>query len=204
MGEPDQGLSRGVFLIKTVNRILYLFLFLLFLLALLSQANNIARFVYPFSYKEFVVPEAGKYGLDPLLIVSIIRVESSFKQTAISQKGARGLMQVMPTTGFWIAEQIGLEDISEEKMCDPSINILLGTWYLNDLLQQFGGELYPALAAYNGGRGHVKKWLDGGIWDGKKENLEDIPFVETRCFVRKVIQTYGRYNRIYGGEKLEG
>jgi soluble lytic murein transglycosylase len=191
-------------LIKTLKRILYLFLFLLFLHVLLSQANNVARFAYPFFYKELIVLESGKYGLDPLLIVSIIRVESSFRQTATSEKGAKGLMQIMPRTGFWIAEQIGLEDFSEEKICDPSINIRLGTWYLNDLLQQFDAELYPALAAYNGGRGHVKKWLDSGIWDGKKESLEDIPFAETRCFIKKVIQTYGRYQRIYADEKLEG
>lgn len=189
-------------MLKTLKRILYLFLFLLFLYVLLSQANNVARLVYPFSYKELIVSEAGKYRIDPLLIVSIIRVESSFNQTATSQKGAKGLMQIMPETGFWIAEQIGLEDFSEEKICDPSVNILLGTWYLNDLLQQFDAELYPALAAYNGGRGHVKKWLDNGIWDGRKESLEDIPFAETRYFVKKVVRTYSLYQRIYCDEEF--
>ncbi len=190
-------------MLTILKRILYLLLFFLALHALFSQANNVARFIYPFSYKELVVTEAEKYGLDPLLIVSIIRVESSFKQTATSEKGARGLMQIMPATGFWIAEQVGLEDFSEESIYEPSINILLGTWYLNDLLQQFNGELCPALAAYNGGRGHVKKWLDSGIWDGRAENMEDIPFVETRSFIKKVIRTHGRYQRVYGDDKLE-
>jgi len=109
-------------------------------------------------------------------------------------------MQIMPETGFWIAEQLGLESFSEEKLLDPSVNILLGTWYINNLLQQFDAELYPALAAYNGGRGHVKRWLDDGIWDGKRENLEDIPFAETRSFIKKVEKTYMRYQQIYSGE----
>lgn len=184
-------------MLKALKRFFYLCLFLLLLYVLLSQSNNIARFVYPFPYREIIVSEAGKYGIDPLLIVSIIRVESSFKHTARSEKGAEGLMQIMPETGFWIAEQLGLENFSEEKLFDPSVNISLGTWYINNLLQQFDAELYPALAAYNGGRGHVKKWLDDGIWDGKRENLEFIPFAETRSFIRKVEKTYKRYQQIY-------
>ncbi|HHU75984.1 MAG TPA: lytic transglycosylase domain-containing protein [Firmicutes bacterium] len=190
-------------MLKTLKIILNLFLFALLLYVLLSQSNNFARLIYPYPYKDLIVHEADKYGLDPLLIVSIIRVESGFKEGATSDKGARGLMQIMPDTGFWIAEQIGLDDFSKDKIYEPNINVLLGTWYLNDLLQQFDTGLYPALAAYNGGRGHVKKWLDSGIWDGGKETLDDIPFAETRSFVGKVICTYGRYQRIYGGEKSE-
>ncbi len=185
-----------------IKRFFYLLIFLLFFYILLTQANNFARFVYPFPYRELVVSEAAKYDLDPLLIVSIMRVESGFEHTARSEKGARGLMQIMPDTGFWIAGQIGLDNFSEEKFYDPGINISLGTWYFNDLLRQFNGELYPALAAYNGGRGHVGRWLEEGIWSGRRDSLEDIPFPETRFFIQKVERTYKRYQQIYGDENF--
>jgi len=184
-------------LLTAIKRLIYLFILCLVLYVLLTQANTFARYIYPFPYRELVVSEAGKYGIDPLLIVSIIRVESSFNRTARSEKGAMGLMQIMPETGFWVAEQIGLENFSDEAFYDPLVNISLGTWYLNDLLRQFNADLYPVLAAYNGGRGHVKRWLEDGVWDGTGDSLEAIPFPETRSFIRKVERTYKRYQQIY-------
>jgi soluble lytic murein transglycosylase len=180
-----------------VKRLLFLFIFLLVLYLFITQANYLGRFVYPFSYREVIVEEAKKNNLDPLLIAAVVWVESSFNDNAESAKGARGLMQVMPETGTWAAEQIGLENFSKEKLFDPHINITIGTWYLGDLFRQFDGNPYVALAAYNGGRGHVRRWLQEGIWDGSRESLTDIPFPETRSFVIKVEQAYNRYHQIY-------
>ena len=165
-----------------------------------GEDSIIVRRLYPFPYREIVVSEADKYEIDPLLIISIIRVESSYNHTAQSGKGARGLMQIMPDTGFWIADILGLDDFSEDSFYDPHVNISLGVWYINDLLRQFNNNLYPALAAYNGGRGRVSKWLNEGIWDGGKENLADIPFSETRSFIQKVDRSYQRYQQIYSPE----
>lgn len=178
-------------------RILYLLIFLLMLYLFITQTNYIGRFIYPYTYREVIVEEAKKNNLDPLLVAAVVWVESSYNDNAESAKGARGLMQVMPETGLWAAEQIGMENFSKDELFDPYINITIGTWYLGDLFRQFDGNPYVALAAYNGGRGHVRMWLQEGIWDGSRESLADIPFPETRSFVLKVEQTYKRYNQIY-------
>ena len=106
-------------------------------------------------------------------------------------------MQIMPETGLWVAEQIGMEAFAEEKLYDPLVNITIGTWYLQDLFCQFDGNKYAALAAYNGGRTYVSRWLKSGLWDGTKNELGNIPFPETRFFVLKVDKTYKRYQQIY-------
>jgi len=176
---------------------LFLSLFLLSLYLFIAQAKYLASFIYPFHYREIIIAEAQKNELEPLLVAAVVRVESSFNKLAQSPKGARGLMQIMPETAFWVAEQMGMDDFTEEKLFDPQINITIGTWYLRDLLRQFNGNKYAALAAYNGGRGHVSRWLQSGLWDGSRENLEKIPFPETRSFVLRVEQTYRRYQYIY-------
>ncbi|HHT47574.1 MAG TPA: lytic transglycosylase domain-containing protein [Firmicutes bacterium] len=178
-------------------RILYLVLFLLLFYFFITQSNYLVRFFYPFPYRDIIIGEAQKNGLEPLLVAAVIMVESSFNEEAKSPKGALGLMQVMPETGFWAAEQMQLELFSLEQLFDPHINIAIGTWYLAGLFRQFNGNLYAALAAYNGGRGHVSRWLREGIWDGTRESLNDIPFPETYNFVLKVERTYKQYKRIY-------
>ncbi len=176
---------------------IYLIIFLIAFYLFITQFQNIARLVYPFHYRDIINEETRKYGIEPYLVVGVIRVESGFRENAESNKGARGLMQVMPQTGIWVAEQIGLEDYSEEKLFDPHVNISIGTWYLVDLLRQFNGNVYAALAAYNGGRGHVSRWLEEGIWDGSRDNIGSIPFPETRAFVLKVERAYNLYRLIY-------
>lgn len=183
--------------IALLGRIIYLAVFLLFLYLFITQANYILRFVYPFHYRDIIATEAHKNELEPLLVAAVVWVESSFNKEAESFKGARGLMQIMPETGFWVAEQIGLEDFTEDQLYDPQINIMIGTWYLRDLYRQFDGNTCVALAAYNGGRGHVRRWLQNGLWDGSRDRLENIPFAETRLFVLRVEQTYRRYKQIY-------
>jgi len=178
-------------------RIFYLAIFLLILYLFITRANYLARFVYPLHYGEIISAEAQKNELEPLLVAAVVWVESGFNKEAQSSKGALGLMQIMPETGFWVAEQIGMEDFTEEKLYDPLVNITIGTWYLRDLFRQFDGNRYAALAAYNGGRGHVSRWLHSGLWDGSRESLGNIPFPETRSFVLRVEQTYRRYQQIY-------
>jgi soluble lytic murein transglycosylase len=183
-----------------LHRLFYLGLFLLLLYLFVARANYLARFVYPFHYREIIIAEAQKNDLEPLLVAAVVWVESSFDKEAQSSKGARGLMQIMPETGLWVAEQIGMDDYTEEKLYDPRVNILIGTWYLRYLIRQFDDNRYAALAAYNGGRGRVSSWLHSGLWDGSREGLENIPFPETRLFVIKVEQTYRRYRQLYSTE----
>lgn len=155
------------------------------------------RLLYPLSYQEIIVQEAQRAKLDPTLVAAVINVESHWQASAVSNKGAKGLMQLMPTTADWIATKIGQGAVSEEDLFSPEINIRLGVGYLADLLAQFGNNETIALAAYNGGRGNVKNWLEDAVWDGSQDTIDSIPFGETRRYVLKVVTQRKIYNRIY-------
>ncbi|NLC11961.1 MAG: lytic transglycosylase domain-containing protein [Firmicutes bacterium] len=175
---------------KRKQRLFYLFLFFALLYLLLSQADFISKRIYRIKYRDEIFYYAEANQLDPYLVAAVIQVESNFNPRARSPKGAVGLMQLMPSTARWAAEMMGLDDYSEELLLDPQYNIKIGCWYLNNLLQTFEGNRYAALAAYNGGRGEVMRWLQEGIWDGSLKNYRDIPFPETREFVKKVEDYY--------------
>lgn len=179
------------------RRRLYLVLFLLALYLFITRAAYFAQRIYPFPHRRIILAEARNNDLDPLLITAVVYVESSFAEHALSSKGARGLMQIMPETGAWAAEQLGLDGFTAEQLFEPQVNIALGAWYLHDLSQQFDDNIYLALAAYNSGPNQVRLWLQKGIWDGRLKTLREIPFPETRCFVLKVERVYRRYQWIY-------
>lgn len=154
------------------------------------------RLFYPFPYRDSILRHSREFNLDPNLVVAVIRVESKFRITAESPRGAKGLMQLMPDTARWAAEQMGIE-YSEGDLFDPDYNITVGCWYLANLLHEFKGNLPAALAAYNGGRGNVRDWLAQGIWQGSLEEIERIPFKETRDFVFRVLHDYRVYSALY-------
>lgn len=151
---------------------------------------------YPLHYRDIVFQRAEEQGLDPFLVAAVIRRESKFRADATSAPGARGLMQIMPETGEWVAEQLKLP-YSPEMLYDPDYNVRLGCWYLASLHKEFGGNTVLALAAYNGGRTNVRKWLQDRQWTGESHTLEQIPFEETRLYVARVLQDFDRYRRIY-------
>lgn len=155
------------------------------------------RMTYPFPYRELVTRYSRETGLDPFLVAALIRNESRFRPNAVSAEGATGLMQLIPQTANWAAREMGLGRIDPERLKDPELNLRLGTWYLAYLLQQFDGRVACALAAYNSGIGNVNQWLSEGIWPGGLENVDRIPFPETRNFVRNVIRDSERYARLY-------
>jgi len=106
-------------------------------------------------------------------------------------------MQLMPSTAAWAAEKAGLTSYQQQDLFQPDVNIRLGTWYLANLLQVSRQNLPVALAAYNGGQGNVENWLQAGTWDGTLENVNKIPFGETRRYVIKVLKQYEIYSRLY-------
>ena len=174
-----------------------IFIALVLLTCYLLSSSLLGRLFYPLHYETEIRAAAAAHRVDPLLVAAVIYTESGFKPGAESPRGARGLMQVMPETAQWIAGQTGYPDYSAEMLFEPRCNIELGTWYLADLLETFSGDLVIALAAYNGGRGEVSRWLEEKIWDGTAANLEQVPFVETRNFVTRVLKTYRRYAGLY-------
>lgn len=180
-----------------MRRIWFAVLFLVFILFLASNAQHIGRQYYPFPHQEMVFHYARQHSIDPYMLAALIKTESGFRPEAESPKGALGLMQIMPATGQWIAGQIGVTDFNPQRLREPEINLMMGTWYLAYLLQEFNDDLIIALAAYNGGRGNVDTWLQESRWTGEAKDLNQIPFPETRQFVRKVLINYRIYHFLY-------
>ena len=167
----------------------------------MAVAPTFWRFVYPLPYAENIERHALANELDPLLVAAIIRVESNFNPGATSPKDARGLMQILPSTGAWAAGQMGMTEFSPERLYEPETNLIIGTWYLRNLLKQFEGNTTIALAAYNGGRGNVQAWLEECRWSGEETELSQIPFPETRNYVWKVLRNYEIYQELYRSKR---
>ncbi|NLB18480.1 MAG: lytic transglycosylase domain-containing protein [Syntrophomonadaceae bacterium] len=152
---------------------------------------------YPTPHRDIVIEYSEQFEIDPLLVFALIKVESRFSPEATSSSGAKGLMQLMPDTARWAANQMKITEFDESKLSDPETNIQLGSWYISDLSREFDSRLPIVLAAYNAGRGNVREWLIKGVWDGTEENLYGIPFTETRNHVKKVMNEYQIYRTIY-------
>lgn len=173
-------------------------LLLLLLVVLWLSHKNIGQLMYPFEHQELVYHYAEINKLDPLLVASVIKTESNFQATATSPKGARGLMQIMPDTANWINQQTGSGTLTSESLFNPETSIRLGTWYLADLFAEFQGDPVLVIAAYNAGRGNVQKWLTSQHWTGEHKTIDQIPFVETRQYIRRVLWNYKVYHYLYG------
>ncbi|MEW6447915.1 MAG: lytic transglycosylase domain-containing protein [Bacillota bacterium] len=179
-----------------INKVFYKLILVLFFIFLVINLKPIGRYYYPLKYQETIFRYASANGLDPFLTAAIIKIESNYRPGAVSPRGAVGLMQLMPKTARWIAEQRG-EPFDPSLLSDPETNISYGTWYLAFLNREFN-DIVVALAAYNAGRGNVKIWLSGQRWTGQAEDLDQIPFPETRQFIRKTIWTWRVYRYLYG------
>lgn len=155
------------------------------------------KFVYPLQYDYTVRQYAYEDQVDPALVAAVILVESKFNEGAASHRGAHGLMQIMPDTGKWIAEEMGLPDYTPDKLNDVQTNIQMGTWYLAYLLKEYDGNKVLALAAYNAGRGYVDEWVERYGWKKDFSEIEKIPFSETREYVRIVLLNEQQYKKLY-------
>lgn len=155
------------------------------------------KFLYPFPHQELVNRYAAKYELNPYLVAAVIRTESKFVSQARSPKGAIGLMQMMPDTAKWVAEQIDYTNFTLQDLEDPETSIKMGTWYLASLRKEFNNNEVLMLAAYNGGRGNVKQWMRQYGWTMTFKEAEKIPFQETREYVGKVLRSKNRYTELY-------
>lgn len=164
---------------------------------LLVNSSWFLKIFYPFPHRELVLEYSKEYKVDPYLVLAIIRTESRFYSRAHSRVGARGLMQIMPETGQWIARQMKMADYKEEMLFVPGYNIPMGIWYLAYLDKSFGGDLPKILASYNAGEKKVRRWLADGIWTGHQKDIHQIPYEETREYIDKVLFDYQIYKRIY-------
>lgn len=127
-----------------------------------------------------------------------MRQESRFEPEIRSSAGAVGLMQVMPDTGTWVAEQAGYD--SEFQLIDPADNIQLGTWFLAYTHREYEGNSMLAIASYNAGPGNVNDWVQRFGYNDPDVFVEQIPFPETKGYVESVFSNYWNYLRLYDPE----
>ncbi|WP_422041971.1 transglycosylase SLT domain-containing protein [Roseateles sp.] len=157
---------------------------------------------FPTPHRQALLNQSREAGIDPAYVYGLIRQESRFVMDARSHVGASGLMQVMPATARWTAKKIGIE-FRPELMNDRDFNIRIGTAYLKLVLDDFEGSIAMAAAAYNAGPGRPRRWregptLDSAIW------VENVPFNETRDYVKKVLANATLYGQLLGVEPSKG
>ena len=154
---------------------------------------------YPMPYHDTVLAKSRNIGLDPAYVYGLIRQESRFIMDARSGVGASGLMQVMPATARWTARKIGMTGFTPDMINDRDTNITIGTSYLKLALDDFEGSMALAAAGYNAGPGRPRNWrngptLDAAIW------AENVPFSETRDYVKKVLSNTTNYAALITGQ----
>jgi len=181
----------------TFKRIIKI-LSLIVLIIILINIKSIFKSFYPLKNKDLIIKYSQRYNVNPCLIAAVIRAESNFDEKAVSHRGAYGLMQIMPDTALWISENMKLKSFNLEKLYDNEINIAMGCWYINNLNNEFNGNTELVLAAYNGGRGNVQKWLKNPEYSSDGKTLINIPFGETDKYVKKVKTNYNIYVKLYG------
>jgi soluble lytic murein transglycosylase-like protein len=161
--------------------------------------NNprVIRVIFPWPYRHMVELEAEKFGLDPYLVAGLIRQESAFEPEATSRAGARGLMQLMPSTARGLARRIGIE-WDNSMLTVPDANVHVGTAHLAALMRTYQGEIIPSLAAYNAGGRPVARWMRFPEASDPFLFVERIPYVETRGYVRTLLRNKELYTALYG------
>lgn len=155
------------------------------------------RLLYPLNYYKQVKNYSDQYGNNDALMMGIIRTESTFNTEAQSGVGAIGLMQLMPTTAHEIGDKNGIENFNTSYLFNPELNIKLGNIYYSTIRNLLDKKDVSAVAAYNGGIGSVTSWKSSLKYNDTDEFIEQIPYEETRNYVKRVFQSYWNYVRIY-------
>lgn len=158
--------------------------------------------LYPLGWREALTGAAGRASLDPFLVAAVVREESSFYPAARSRVGARGLMQLMPDTGRAVAQARQIPFPDPDVLDQPATNLELGTIFLAGLLREFG-DARLAAAAYNAGPTRVREWWAGRRSDDLEVWVDQIPYNETRAFVKRVMLSWEEYRRVYGEKPVE-
>lgn len=147
-------------------------------------------------YREDMDSCSEAYHVDKALVYAMAKAESGFQTDAVSQKGAVGLMQLMPDTAAWCAEKLG-EPLMADQLTDPTVNIRLGAYYLSYLLDRYEGEESAAIAAYNAGAGRVDAWLGDAAYSPDGKRILSSPYPETDRYIKKVAFYQKLYRVLY-------
>ena len=155
------------------------------------------RLAYPLYFEELVIAEAQANALDPLLLFALVRQESLFELYAASWAGARGLTQIIPSTGEWIASHLDWPEYRSDDLDKPYVNVKFGAWFLAHQIQDFDGNLFAALAAYNAGPGNAIRWLSAEDESDDDLFVEGITFAESQLYIKRLYEHYFAYNALY-------
>src|SRR5690242_12058924 len=174
---------------------------LIAVLSLAGKADKAVREIkLPLRHEDIIRQQASEKHVDPALIAAVIYAESHFRDQT-SHAGAKGLMQLMPSTADYIASKSGGTAFVQGDLATPQINIAYGSWYLRYLLDRYHGSVVLTLAAYNAGEGKVDEWSQAAAARGEPFRVaRHIPFAETHHYVGRVLDARERYRRQYHDE----
>lgn len=183
--------------IKIITVLIIILLIIFILFKVIKVQEIILKLIYPTKYSEYVEKYSQQNGLDKYLVYATIKAESNFNPNVTSASDARGLMQLMEETAVERSNIIENNSIEVYDLYDPETNIKLGTSYLSYLLNLYDGNLVLAITAYNAGLGNVKQWIKDGVIKSDGSDIENIPYIETSNYVRKILKNYQMYLNIY-------
>ena len=161
--------------------------------------DAVRELALPLRHEDIIRQQAEAKGVDPSLVAAVIYTESKFRDQT-SHAGARGLMQITPSTAKYIARLSGGTAFEQGDLATPQVNISYGVFYLRYLLRQYGNNKVLALAAYNGGEGNVNRWINEATLSEREFGIAQIPFTETREYVGRVLDAQADYRRKYRRE----
>ena len=151
---------------------------------------------YPMTYAPEIRAAATEFSLDPAYVASVVLAESSFDAEAVSSAGAIGLMQIMPSTGEWIAGKLD-DAFDVQRLYEPSVNLRYGCWYLRFLLDRYDGDMRTASTAYHQGQGRVDEWLQDPQYSQDGRTLTAISSAVTDTYVNRIMESYANYQELY-------
>ena len=179
---------------RTIVALAVTVLFVALIASVLHQAER--NLALPLTDTSVIREQAAEKRLDPALIAAVIYAETKFDPRP-SPAGAQGLMQILPATAYYLAHLSGGSRFTASDLATPSVNVAYGSYYLRYLLDHYAGNEMLAVAAYNGGLANVDKWVAQANAEGKQLSIPEIPFTETREYVRRVLAAQRAYRATY-------
>ncbi|MGN0174431.1 MAG: lytic transglycosylase domain-containing protein [Acutalibacteraceae bacterium] len=184
---------------KLLKFILWIVIICVLIYGGMAGYKKIEKYIYPTDYSDLIQKYADENELPRSLVFAVIKCESGFDKNAVSNIGAKGLMQLTPETYEWVCSKYGTKCKDSDELFDPKTNIQAGCRLLKLHLKEFS-SVETALAAYHAGRGITNKWLNNPEYSDDGKTLKEIPYKETSAYVDKVIKTIEKYKEIYNIE----
>ena len=181
-------------IIRTIATIAVAGLFVVVAAAIMHQATR--NLALPLSDANIIREQAAEKQLDPALIAAVIYAETKFDPRP-SSAGAQGLMQILPSTAYYLAHLSGGVAFTAGDLAQPSVNVAYGSYYLRYLLDHYDGNKMLAVAAYNGGLTNVDEWVARANAEGRPLTVGQIPFPQTRAYVQRVLGAQRAYRATY-------